>query len=329
MENTKSFVDSLCEAVEKKKSFLCCGLDPQLKYMPQHLVSEAIARYGRSFQAMGWLFQEFNCRIIDAVCQYVVCVKPNLAFYEAYGQYGVWAFEQTVDYARQMGLLIIGDAKRGDGGDTADAYANGFLGRVPFFSDEKEFLEEKVSPMAVDCLTVNGYIGEDCVGRFIKVAKKHGKGVFAVVKTSFKPNSEVEQLVTVSGRKVWQELAWMVKDWGIGTEGERGLRNVGVVVGATYPGDAFEMRHILPKSIFLIPGFGGQGATADDAVVGILPDGFGGVVNNSRNLIYAWQNQKGKHHCEPEKFADAARLQAIEDRDALVEACRKDNKWPH
>ena len=109
--------------------------------------------------------------------------------------------------------------------------------------------------------------------------------------------------------------------------GANGLRNVGVVMGATYPDDAPEMRKILPDSIFLIPGIGWQGGGADGAVVGIRTDGFGGVVNNSRGLIYAYQ--KGDHQCEPEKFADAARFQAIDDRDALITACRKADKWPH
>lgn len=332
MLSIPNFADHLCEAVRKKKSILCAGFDPQKRFMPPQLIRQALERHGRTFQAVGWLFFEFNRQIIDAVHDVVPCVKPQMAFYEAYGAFGVEAFEKTVAYAKKMGLLVIEDAKRGDGGDTADAYADGHLGEVPFFGHGVLYADASarcVSPIRVDCMTIHGYIGEDCVGRFVKVVKEYGTGIFVVTKTSFKPNSAVEQLVTASGRPVWQELAEMVKVWGVDTEGACGLRNVGVVMGATYPDDALKMREILPNSIFLIPGYGGQGATADDAVVGIRPDGLGGVVNDSRSLLYAWQDPKGSHRCEPEKFADAARRRAIDARDALVAACRKAGKWPH
>lgn len=331
----KTFADRLCEAIKAKKSILCAGLDPQLCHMPTHLLCDA----GKIFGQTGWnriaiadLFIFFNRSIIDAVCDLVVCVKPNMAFYEIYGSEGVRAFEETISYAKRKGLLVIGDIKRGDGGDTADAYANGYLGEVPLFGYAyNENLGSGISSIQADCITVNGYIGEDCVGRFVKVVKTHGNGIFVVVKTSFKPNSEVEQLpvVTQDGMltvPAWKKVAEMVQRLGEGTEGLCGLRNVGVVMGGTYPEDMPDMRAILPDSFFLVPGYGGQGATADDVVVGVRKDGFGAIVNNSRGLIYAWK--KGKHACEPEKFAEAARLQAIDCRDELIAACRKADKWP-
>lgn len=329
MLSVPNFADRLCEAVQTKKSVLCCGLDPQLRYMPPHLIREVISHYGLTFAAIWRLFLTFNRAIIDAVCDLVVAVKPQMAFYEAYGHEGVLAFEKTVEYAHSKGLLVIEDAKRGDGGDTADAYADGHLGQVPFFGHPAvpDVLTQCLSPFRVDCMTIHGYIGEDCVGRFVNRVKQYGTGIFVVTKTSFKPNSRVEQLQTTSGRPVWQEVARMVNEWGIGTEGASCLRNVGVVMGATYPDDAVKMRKELPDSIFLIPGFGSQGGAADDAVVGIRSDGFGGVVNDSRSLLYAWQ--KGKFQCEPEKFADAARSRAIEGRDMLVAALTKAGKWPH
>jgi len=335
-----TFADRLCKAIIEKKSVLCCGLDPQIRYMPPPLVRRAIENHGRTFEAVGWLFTMFNRAIIDAVADIVPVVKPQLAFYEAYGPAGLAAFADTVAYAKNMGLLVVADAKRGDGGDTADAYADTYLGQVPFFGegDDPMALTTRWSQLRVDCMTVHGYIGEDCVMRFInRGVKLHGTGIFVVTKTSFKPNSRLEQLETSPGNeeqgveptKVWQELAKMVSEWGAGTEGACGLRNVGVVMGATYPTDAPKMREILPNSIFLIPGFGGQGATADDAVTGIRPDGLGGIVNDSRRLLYAWQDKKGAHQCAPEKYADAARLTAIDGRDALMAALKKANKWPH
>jgi len=136
MLSVQNFADALCQAVKEKKSVLCAGLDPQLRYMPPPLVLEAIERHGRTFKAVGWLFAEFNRRIIAAVHDIVPVVKPQMAFYEIYGSEGVAAFEQTVKDARDAGLLVIGDVKRGDGGDTADAYADGYLGQVPFFGSD-------------------------------------------------------------------------------------------------------------------------------------------------------------------------------------------------
>ena len=321
-----NFADKLCSAIEKKKSILCVGLDPQLRYMPPFLIEEAIRRHGYTMEAMGWLFSSFNRLIIDATCDFAVCYKPNLAFYGCYGSHGLRAFEETVRYALVSGVLAIADGKTGDGGDTADAYANGYLGRVPFF--DRDDCEPIVSPVRSDCLTIHGYIGEDCVGRFVKVAKEHGTGIFVVTKTSFKPNSVIEQSITADGSRVWEKLAEKVQEWGNGTSGQYGLRNVGVVVGATYPDYAIKMRRILPDSYFLKPGFGGQGASAGEAVLGIRRDGFGVIVNDSRNLTFAWQNAKGKYRCEPEKFDNAARAQAKDDRDALVYAACKAGNWP-
>jgi len=326
-----NFADRLCSAIEGKKSIVCIGLDPQLRYMPTFLIEEAVKRHGCTFQAVGWLYSTFNRLIIDATCDLAVCYKPNLAFYEIYGFHGLMAYEETIKYAKNMGALVIADGKRGDGGDTADAYANGYLGNVPFFNYEDgkpTEIMEIVSPVQADCLTVNGYIGEDCISRFVKVIKENGHGIFVVTKTSFKPNSVVEQLTTLDGSRAWEKMAENVQEWGKGTKGAYGLRNVGVVIGATYPDDAIRMRSILPNSIFLKPGFGGQGANAEESVLGIRPDGLGVIVNNSRNLTFAWQNAKGKYKCESEKFDNAARAQAKDDRDALVHAARQAGCWP-
>ncbi len=326
-----NFSDALAEAMRVKKCPLICGLDPQLRYMPPHLVQEALERFGESMEAMGWLFETFMCQVIDAVADIVPAVKPQRAFYEAYSPAGEIAFCEVVRHAHDAGLVVIEDGKRGDGGDTADAYADGHLGEVPFFNGKT-----LKPPARVDCLTVHGYIAEDCVKRFIdRGVKKHGTGIFVVTKTSFKPNSAVEQLVTAGAlqRKVWQELACMVQEWGEGTEGSCGLRNVGVVMGSTYPEDAPKMREILPNAWFLKPGYGGQGATAEDSVVGILDSGLGIVVNNSRNLTFCYRDLKKKAEgfpmlCESTKCFDLVRQKAIICRDELVAAARATGKWP-
>jgi orotidine-5'-phosphate decarboxylase len=324
-----SFADRLCAAILAKKSHLCVGLDSHYGFMPPHLVREVVETHGRTFTAMGELLWFFNKQIIDAVEDVAVAVKPNLAFYEQYGSAGIRAFERTVQYAKNKGLLVIADGKRGDGGPTVVAYADTYLGNVPFFGLGEP--SQTVSPMRVDCLTVHGYIGLAGLESFIEKAKQYGSGIFVVCKTSFKPNSAIEQMV-VKGLSenyfVWEKLAELIGIWGEGTEGtEFGYNNVGVVLGATKPEDAPKMRAILPNSIFLIPGLGKQGGAATDAVVGINRDGLGGLVNDSRRILMAWQ--EGPYQCASEDFANAARLQAIEARDSLLEACRAAGKWSY
>ncbi|MFA6601605.1 MAG: orotidine-5'-phosphate decarboxylase, partial [Candidatus Paceibacterota bacterium] len=287
-----NFTDRCSAAITEKGTILICGLDPQLRYMPAHLVRMMADKYGRSLEAIGRMFYEFNKQIIDAVEGYVFAVKPQMAFYEAYGVWGIWAFQKTVDYARKKGLIVIEDAKRGDGGDTAVLYAAGHIGEVDFFGNEKDptVLKTRKSPIRVDCITVQPGIGSACILPFAAAIKQHGTGIFVVDKSSFDPNSEVEQLVTVNGIPVWRETARLVRVWQAGTEGSLyGYFNMGVVMGATFPNDAVEMREELPMAWFLIPGYGGQGGTAAGAVVGINKDGLGGGVNNSRGIIFAFR----------------------------------------
>ncbi|MBI5004147.1 orotidine-5'-phosphate decarboxylase [Candidatus Kaiserbacteria bacterium] len=325
----RHFADSLVEAAYAKKSILVAGLDPQLRYIPVHLRTLMANLYGKSFEGIGRLFLEFNKRSIDAIAEFAIAVKPQMAFYEAYGMWGIWAFEETVKYAYDKGLIVIEDAKRGDGGDTADAYADGHIGEVPWWSlneNAPEELSRIRSPLRVDAVTVHGYIGDDCVKRFVRPSvNKYGTGIFVVTKTSFKPNSRVEQLDTKSGLKVWQELAEMINEWGVGTEGIYGYRNVGAVMGATYPEDAPWMRAALPYSWLLVPGYGGQGGTADQAVAGARRDGLGCAVNSSRAITFAYM--KGPYQTDPEKYADAAALAARTSRDELNEALQRAGKY--
>ena len=314
-----TFTDRMIVAIKEKKSILNVGLDPQPKFMPPHLVTWAFDEYGSTWEAVGHLYERFNRQIIDVVAPFAVSVKPQIAFYEAYGCWGIWAFEETIQYAKSKGLLVITDAKRGDGGDTAQAYADGHLGEVPMFS-----MGTTESPLRADALTIHAWIGSSCISPFLAAVKKYGTGVFVVDKTSFDPNSEVEQTITQSGLPNWQVLAKMVEVWGEGTEGKYNYRNFGVVMGATYPEDAEVMRQILPNTWFLIPGYGAQGGGADGTVVGFNKDGFGGIVNSSRGIIAAWQ--KGPFQCDPEKFTAAAAKAAEFARDDLNEALKRAGK---
>ncbi len=322
-----TFTDKFVAAIRAKKSNLIVGLDPQFRFMPPHLKAAILAKHGPTEEAVGHLFFEFNRDIIDATLEFAPAFKPQMAFYEKHGPWGVWAFSKTVKHAHKQGAVVIEDAKRCDGGDTAIAYAEGHLGEIDFWGETAEASSKVVSPVRVDCMTVVPYIGEDCVSHFVKVVKEHGTGIFVVTKSSFRPNSKVEQLVSEGGLKVWEAVAHMVKEWGEGTEGECGYRNVGVVMGATFPTDAPRMREILPNAWFLIPGYGGQGGTADEAVVGINNDGLGGGVNSSRGIIFAYN--KGPFARSSEQFASAAADAARASRDELNEALRRAGKWTY
>ncbi|MEK7531998.1 MAG: orotidine-5'-phosphate decarboxylase [Patescibacteria group bacterium] len=312
----QTFTDRLIGAIRKKRSILCVGLDPQLRYMPLHLKQWAVESHGPTMEAVGRLFASAMNSITDATADEAVVVKPQMAFYEGYGQWGMWAFEQVKAHAEERGLLVLEDAKRGDGGDTAEAYADGHLGEVPFWGDSPDKLSTTRSPINCDAMTIQPQIGSACVTHFVERAvKKYGKGIFLVTKTSFSPNSEVEQIQAASGIPVWQEMAKLAGKWGEGTEGESGWSNVGVVMGATYPEDAPRMREILPKAWFLVPGYGAQGGGADGAVVGCTNEGLGCVVNSSRGINYAYA--KGDFAAPPEQFAEAARRAAEYARDDL------------
>lgn len=323
MNPSPFFTDRSIDAIVTKKSILCVGLDPQLDLMPPQLIAWARTTYGDTFEAVGRLFFRFNRMVIGAVATSAVWVKPQIAFYEAYGQWGLWAFEQTVAYARSLGLLVITDGKRGDGGDTARAYAQGHVGEIPWWpaGDEPQTI---ASPIRVDALTVHGYIADDCVTRFVKEMMVNGTCCFVVTKTSFRPNSAVEQLRTVNDLQVWEELAWMVGRWGDGTAGVCGWQNLGVVMGATYPEDTRRMRKILPRAWFLVPGYGAQGGGADDAVIGADEDGFGITVNSSRGIIYAYRADT--HKALMDRPDECARLAAMHAVDELNLALRRAGK---
>src|SRR5205807_932836 len=193
------------------------------------------------------------CRgIVDAVARYAVGVKPQLAFFEALGSDGIRALEDVCAYARSAGLLVIADGKRGDIGSTARAYASAFL-------------EPRAAlPPLADALTVNPYLGRDSIEPFLAACRRDGGGLFVLVKTSNAGGAEVQDLVLSDGRKVWQHVAELVREWGEELVGERGLSSVGAVVGATFPRVVADARRLLPQSVLMLPGIGATGAPTAD-----------------------------------------------------------------
>jgi orotidine-5'-phosphate decarboxylase len=270
---TSNFADRLADAVERKRSQLVVGLDPRSDLLPVELKGEA--HLGR--EATADACARFCRGLVDAVAPYVVAVKPQSAFFEALGADGVRAFEDVCAYSRAAGLQVIADAKRGDIGSTARAYAAAFL--------EAENGREPVA----DALTVNPYLGRDSIDPYLGACRRHGAGIFCVVKTSNPGGAEVQDLVLSDGRPVWQQVAELVRDWGEDLVGEHGLSAVGAVIGATHPRAVGEARRLLPKSILLLPGVGAQGATPADVARAFTSGPASALVNVARDVIYAFR----------------------------------------
>jgi len=271
---TSLFADRLAEAVEHKHSQLIVGLDPRPDLLPVELVGDV--QFDRAAAADGCA--RFCRGIVDAVAPYAVGVKPQLAFFEALGSAGFRAFEEVCDYARSAGLLVLADAKRGDIGSTARAYAAAFL----------EPRGEE--PPVADAMTVNVYLGRDSLEPFLAASRRHGAGLFCVIKTSNEGGADVQDLVLSNGRPLWQHLAGLVHELGEETVGERGLSNVGAVVGATYPRAVGEARRLMPQAILLLPGIGAQGASAGDLARAFTSGPSSAIVSVSRSILYAFRS---------------------------------------
>ena len=287
---TALFPDRLAEAVERKRSQLLVGLDPRPDLLPVELAGGAHLSRAAAAEACG----RFCCGVIDAVAPHVVGVKPQLAFFEALGSDGLRALEEVCSYARSAGLLVLADAKRGDIGSTSRAYAAAYL--------EARGGE---APLA-DALTVNPYLGRDSLQPFLGACRRHGAGLFCVVKTSNEGGADVQDLTLSDGRPLWQHVALLVHELGEELVGERGLSSVGAVVGATHPRAVGEARRLLPQAILLLPGVGAQGATPADLARAFTSGPASALVNASRSVIYAFRS--GQDDWRAAAAAEAARL---------------------
>ena len=265
------FSDRLADSVERKQSQLVVGLDPVLELFPDELHGEAPAD----------ALVRFCCGIVDAVAPFAAAVKPQSAFFEAHGSEGVRACEQVCAYARAAGLLVIADAKRGDIGSTARAYATAFLeprGDAP--------------PLA-DAMTVNPYLGRDALEPFLDAARREGAGVFCLVKTSNPGGADVQDVVLTDGRRLWEHVAELVRELGEELIGERGLSSLGAVVGATFPREVARARELLPRAPLLLPGIGAQGGSPKELAAGFNGGPGSALVSASRSVIYAYRTAGG------------------------------------
>ena len=283
---TAVFADRLADAVERRRSQLVLGLDPVLDLLPVELQGEA----GASPAARADAVARFCRGLIDAAAPACVAVKPQLAFFEALGSHGLRAFEDACAYARDAGLLVIADGKRGDIGSTARAYAAAYL--------------EGDEPLA-DALTVNPWLGRDSVEPFLGAVRRGGVGIFVIVRTS-NASGDLQDAVLKDGRPMWHHVAELVDEWGADVAGEVGLSSVGAVIGATHPRAVAEARRLMPRSILLLPGVGVQGASITDLTRAFQSGPASAIVPVSRSLIYAFRDA-GSDYREA-AGAEAARL---------------------
>jgi orotidine-5'-phosphate decarboxylase len=295
---TAAFADRLAAAVERKRTQLVVGLDPRPDLLPVELRGDGHLGRERVAAAVA----RFCCGIVDAVAPHVVAVKPQLAFFEALGADGVRAFEDTCAYARAAGLLVIADAKRGDIGSTARAYATAYVegaaeppvrDRGPGGARGNREVPPRRTPPLADAITVNPYLGRDSLDPFLLACRREGAGVFCLVKTSNAGGADVQDVALRDGRPLWHHVAALVREWGEELVGERGLSSVGAVVGATHPRAVGEARRLMPQAVLLLPGVGAQGATPADVARAFTSGPASALVNAARSVIYAYRAGSG------------------------------------
>lgn len=238
-----------------------------------------------------------HCRaLIDAAGPACVAVKPQLARFEVLGAHGWSALAGTIAHAREAGLLVIADAKRGDIDVSASAYANALMGAIdtPFGS---------VPGLGFDMATINPLLGRDAVEPCVAVARDAGAGLFVLVRTSNPGAADIQDLRLAEGGAVWERIAAIVEELGRDNVGESGLSDIGAVVGATAPEHLERARELMPSAVFLLPGVGAQGGRVEDLAPAFAPGRAGGLVSASRSIANA-------HLGTGEEPAKAARAEA-------------------
>ena len=309
-------IDKLIEKIQKTGAPIVVGLDPMMKFVPDHIKKTAFTQKGETLEGVAEAVWLYNKEIIDKTYDLIPAVKPQIAMYEQFGIPGLCAFKRTVAYCKEKGLVVIGDIKRGDIGSTSAAYAAAHLGKVQVGSSLCAGFDE-------DFVTVNPYLGSDGVQPFIDVCREEQKGIFVLVKTSNPSSGEFQDRmvstggITFSEQALYELVGMKVEEWGGQLMGRKGYSSVGAVVGATYPEQGKVLRKVMPHAFILVPGYGAQGASGKDLIHFFDENRLGAIVNSSRGIIAAYQNEKYSAF-GAENFADASR-QAVLDMIADID----------
>ena len=307
----KKAIDLLIEKIKETNNPTVMGLDPRYEMLPECIKN----KYGKDVKSVCEGILEYNKNLIDNTYDIIPAVKPQIAFYEMFGIEGMKCFKETCKYAKEKGMIVIADIKRGDIGTTAAGYSNAYLGRTLVGDSEESFYD-------IDWVTVNPYLGIDGVKPFIEDCIKYNKGIFVLVKTSNKSSGELQDLKLEDGKTVYEKVAELVNSWGEELIGEHGYSSVASVVGATYPIQIKKLREIMPNSYFLIPGYGAQGGKAEDIALGFDKNGLGGIVNASRSLMCAYKSDRWKNEFKEEEYAKATRAEALRMKEELNNAIK-------
>ncbi len=284
--------DRLSDLCAATGSRVCVGFDPHLELLPPDAKGRDPVRRVRDF-----LFE-----ILAAIERVIPCVKPQVAFFEALGPEGYALYLEVIREAHRRGLFVIGDVKRADIGSTAAAYAQAHLA-----ADDGS---------AADAVTLNPYLGSDSIEPFLKVGRAKGRGVFVLARTSNASAKEFQDLRGAGGEPIFLQVGRAIEKWGASHVGRRGFTDVGAVVGATHPDEGALLRRELPKTFFLVPGYGAQGATAADVARTFDPRGEGAIVNSSRSILFAWKDAPDG----ASRFAELARAAAQTTTKAIADA---------
>lgn len=299
-------IDRLIDTIKAKANPSVIGLDPTIEMMPEFLKEKYFGEYGRTPEAAGRMFAEFNKNIIDAVKDIAPAVKPQIAMYERFGEAGLRTYNETCRYACGQGLIVIGDIKRGDISSTAAAYA-AHIGGADIQGSYADTWYE-------DAVTLNPYMGSDGIKPFLDICESRDKGLFILVKTSNPSSSEMQDLILADGRTVYEVCGELVSGWGSGLVGKYGYSKVGAVVGATHSEQGAKLRKSMPHTFFLVPGYGAQGASAEDVAGFFDKNGLGAIISSSRGITSAYKKDSSFRE---EQYAEAAEAAAVKMREDL------------
>lgn len=305
-------INQLISKIRRTQAPIVVGLDPMMKFVPEFIQKKAFQEYGETLEGAAEAIWQYNKGIVDAIYDLVPAVKPQVAMYEQFGIPGMIAFQKTVKYCKEKGLIVIGDIKRGDIGSTSEAYAVGHLGKVQVGSKLLAGFDE-------DFVTVNPYLGSDGVKPFTKICAAEKKGIFVLVKTS-NPSSGEFQDRLIDGKPLYELVGEQVAAWGAECmPAEGNYSYVGAVVGATYPEQGKLLRKVMPNTFILVPGYGAQGGKGADLVHFFNEDGLGAIINSSRGIIAAYQQEQYAKYGET-GYADAARAAVVAMQQDIAQA---------
>jgi len=307
-------IDRLIKKIDEKDNPSVVGLDPTYEMIPDKIKKEMLEAYGKTPKAVAEMFIAFNKGLIGCLYDIVPAVKPQIAMYEKYGLEGIRAYMETISYAKEKGLIVIGDIKRGDISSTAAAYAAHIEG-VSIEGEHFDLWQE-------DAVTLSPYLGFDSIDPFIEPCNELDKGIFILVKTSNPSSYDLQDINVIVDKfylkwktpTLYERTAELVDRWGKLAMGKNGYSKIGAVVGATFKEQGRRLRKLMPQTFFLVPGYGAQGGKGEDLKGFFGPDGRGCIVNSSRGIIAAYKSGRTSGG---ENFADAARAAALDMRDDI------------